>query len=162
VIALRRVGPDDWREWRSLRLEALREAPYAFSSSLADWQGRGDTERRWRRRLESVPFSVIALLDGAAVGQVSGTACSTNASVELLSMWVAPVGRGRGVGDVLVEAVVDWARQQSANRVVLSVRHTNSHAIALYERNGFVRTQHNTEDGEFSMARRLRRSHSSM
>ncbi|WP_433718687.1 hypothetical protein ACQP2Y_30745 [Actinoplanes sp. CA-051413] len=44
------LAPDDLI-WRELRLEALREAGYAFGSQLADWQGDGDREERWRARL---------------------------------------------------------------------------------------------------------------
>ncbi len=94
---VRSIGADDWRLWRELRLEALREAPYAFSSTLADWQGDGDTEQRWRARLTSVPFNVVAYFDDAAAGIVSGTAPDAENTVELISMWVAPFG-GDGMG----------------------------------------------------------------
>ena len=42
VIEMRVPVPDDWRTWRALRLAALAEAPTAFGSQLADWQGKGD------------------------------------------------------------------------------------------------------------------------
>lgn len=52
-------------------------------------------------------------------------------------MWVAATARGAGVGTTLVEAVAEWARSSGARSVSLSVKATNSHAIALYERLGF-------------------------
>jgi len=64
VIDVRTVGVEDWRLWRDLRLEALREAPYAFGSTLAEWQGEGDTEVRWRARLSTVRLNVVAYLNG--------------------------------------------------------------------------------------------------
>ena len=65
MIELRVLTPDDWRIWRRIRLAALAEAPYAFGSRLADWQGDGDREERWRARL-GIPgsFNVVAVLDG--------------------------------------------------------------------------------------------------
>jgi GNAT superfamily N-acetyltransferase len=155
VITLRTLDPDGWTEWRALRLAALREAPYAFSSRLVDWEGEGDTERRWRDRLETVPFNVIAFLDGRAAGQVSGTARRSDGSVMLVSMWVAPIARGQGVGDALVDAVIEWAREQSANHVVLDVVPANVHAIALYERHAFSQTGHTNENDELEMTRQL-------
>lgn len=138
MIALSTIRTEDWRVWRELRLEALREAPYAFASTLGEWQHRGDSESRWRERLRSVPFNVIARLGAEAAGMISGLPAAVPESVELISMWVAPFARGRGVGDALIGAVVSWAREQGAKRIELAVREQNTHAIALYTRNGFV------------------------
>jgi len=139
-INLRRIGPEDWPLFRGLRLDALAEAPYAFGSKLADWQGPRDTEARWRARLSDVPLNLVAEWCGTPAGMVSGTAPDPNGSVELISMWVAPVARGRGVGDALVKAVVEWAAREQASRVVLAVFETNRCALDLYRRHGFVET----------------------
>ena len=120
-----------------MRLAALAEAPYAFSSTLADWSGVGDTEARWRGRLADVPFNVIARIDGEAVGMVSATA-PRDGEVELISMWVAPRARGRGVGEALIGEAVTWAGLQAASQITLSVRSDNERAISLYARQGFV------------------------
>ncbi|MDQ2841327.1 MAG: hypothetical protein M3Y72_09865 [Acidobacteriota bacterium] len=72
---------DDWPLWRKLRLEALEEAPYAFSSTLVDWQGEGDTEARWRARLSTVPLNVVADLNGTVAGMVSATAPSQDETI---------------------------------------------------------------------------------
>jgi GNAT superfamily N-acetyltransferase len=138
AIDVRVIGVDDWRLWRDVRLEALREAPHAFSSTFADWQGEGDTEMRWRARLSSVPFNVVAYVNGEASGMVSGTAADQDGTSELISMWVAPIARGQGVGDSLVAAVVQWARGQRAVKITLPVFESNEHAQVLYRRHGFV------------------------
>jgi GNAT superfamily N-acetyltransferase len=137
-IHLRKIGVDDWPVWRQLRLDALAEAPYAFGSKLADWQGAGDTETRWRGRLSDVPLNIVAEWRQTAAGMVSAIAPNPEGSVELISMWVAPVARGHGVGDSLVHAVIEWAREQNAARVALAVFDTNHRALALYRRHGFV------------------------
>ena len=59
---------------------------------------------------------------------------------ELISMWVSPAGRGRGIGDRLVRAVAQWARQQGAAALRLAVAEDNEKAAALYRRNGFAST----------------------
>ena len=154
MIELRAITPNDWRTWRELRLKALREAPYAFGSTLAEWQGAGDTQRRWRARLSEVPCNLVAFLDGVAAGIASGTALSPDGTVELISMWVAPFARGQGTGDALVSGVIQWAREQCASRVTLAVVPDNEHAIALYERHGF--SENGTVDGEITMFLTLR------
>ena len=127
---------DDWREWRALRLEALSEAPYAFSTRLEDWSGPADREDRWRSRFVSIPFNAVATIGGVPAGMVGATEPSGGES-ELLSMWVSPGARGKGVADALVRAVVEWARRQGASSLALDVREANAHAIALYRRHGF-------------------------
>jgi GNAT superfamily N-acetyltransferase len=137
-INLRQIGVDDWPLWRKLRLQALEEAPYAFGSKLADWQGEGDTETRWRGRLSDVPLNIVAEWQKTAAGMASATALDPDGAVELISMWVAPFARGRGVGDSLVNAVIEWAREQQASRVALALFGGNERALALYRRHGFV------------------------
>jgi ribosomal protein S18 acetylase RimI-like enzyme len=116
---------------------------------LAEWQGAGDTEMRWRQRLMDVPFNLIAYLDDAPAGIASGTAVTADGSVELISMWVAPFARGRGVGDKLIDGVIQWAREQHAKRVLLAVVPANAQAIALYRRHGF--RDAGVVDGELTM-----------
>ncbi len=147
MIEIRPLRSDDWAEWRAVRLEALGDSPEAFTSKLADWEGPGDTEPRWRSRLETVEYNVLATLDGQSAGQVSGLVVSSRPStVELISMWVAPFARGKGVGDRLIEAVMEWARQRPAERVVLDVMIANSAARNLYERHGFVALDDRVDD----------------
>lgn len=78
---MRVLTPDDWRAWRQLRLAALAEAPDAFGSRLADWQGDGDREERWRARL-GIPgsFNVVAVLDGEPAGLASGVPAGEGAA----------------------------------------------------------------------------------
>ena len=137
MISIRTVGEDEWERWREVRLAALAQAPEAFCSTLAEWTGTGDIEDRWRKRLVDVPYNVLAYVEEEPAGMVSATA-PQEGSVELISMWVAPVARGAGVGDALIAGVFTWAEQHWASSVALSVRIANHRAISLYARNGFV------------------------
>ncbi|ASR35620.1 acetyltransferase [Prauserella marina] len=142
MLELRTVTSDDWPVWRELRLAALAEAPYAFGSTLAQWQGAGDREDRWRARME-IPgaHNVVAMVDGLPAGMVSGIpADDAEDSVELISMWVSPVVRGKGVGDRLIREVERWAAERAATSLRLSVMPDNVRATALYERHGFTDT----------------------
>ncbi|WP_444950439.1 GNAT family N-acetyltransferase [Micromonospora ureilytica] len=141
MIEIRVLTPDDWPTWRELRLAALTEAPGAFGSRLADWQGDGDREQRWRDRL-SIPGShnLVAVLDGRPVGMASGVPTADPLVMDLISMWVHPDARGRGVGDRLVNEVAHWAREHGADRLRLSVMPQNARAKALYHRAGFALT----------------------
>lgn len=135
-MRIRTISPDEWHIWRGLRLDALREAPYAFATKLKDWEGAGDTEARWRARLHELTFNAIAEVDGVPSGMVGGM--ERDNEVQLLNLWVAPHARGQGVSDALVEAVIAWARSRRAEEVSLGVWAGNDHAFELYRRHGFV------------------------
>ncbi|WP_037604264.1 GNAT family N-acetyltransferase [Streptacidiphilus rugosus] len=142
MLELRILEADDWPIWRELRQAALAEAPSAFGSTLAEWQGPGDREVRWRARLE-IPggFNVVAVVDGRPAGMVSGVPDEeAEDAVELISMWVSPAARGQGVGDALMQAVEHWATGRGAAHIRLSVMPDNPRAAALYERHGFTDT----------------------
>src|SRR5687767_1541582 len=124
MLELRRVECDDWKLWREVRLAALRDAPYAFGSTLAEWTDQGDTQSRWRDRLEAVPLNLVAIADGTAVGQASGTPIREDGRVEVISMWVAPTSRGQGIGIALLDEIATWAREQGASAILLSVKPT--------------------------------------
>ncbi len=56
----------------------------------------------------------------------------------ILNIAVDPAYRGRGLGKRLLEYALDYCRQVGAERVELEVRTSNSAAIALYQKYGFV------------------------
>ena len=62
-IRVRQLAVDDWREARAARLMALADAPYAFSSTLADEQAYADD--LWRRRAGS--GRTFGAYDGARI-----------------------------------------------------------------------------------------------
>lgn len=137
------VSPDEWELWREVRLQALADAPEAFGSPVGEWEMAD--EQQWRQRLVSVPFNVVAVVDGVPVGQASGSRLFDRKLVGLTSMYVASAARGSGTADALVEAVKEYARGLSATVVRLSVRRQNARAIKFYERVGF---EHTDEPGD--------------
>jgi len=141
------LKPEDWPVWRKLRQSALAEAPDAFGSTLVEWTGVRDTEQRWLERLRDVPVNLVLALDGEPAGMVSITAPNADGAVELISMWVAPEARGRGGGDQAVRQAITIAALRFPNCAMrLSVKTINRHAIALYQRHGFVDAGPSTDD----------------
>lgn len=127
------IGPDDWQEFRDLRLAALADAPAAFGSRHADWVDA--PEERWRERLDAVPLNLVARRRGRPVGMASGA--PEGEELELISMYVAPAARGTGLAEALVERVVEWGAA-AGRATFLMVRTDNAPATATYLRCGFV------------------------
>jgi ribosomal protein S18 acetylase RimI-like enzyme len=145
---------DEWRVFRDVRLAALEEAPYAFSARFEDENER--TEAEWRAKVAGWTRFVIEL-DGRVVAMVSSGPANYTGTAVLTSLWVDPSARGQGVGDRLVETVVDWSKNHGYRRLVLWVAERNSHAETLYERHGFRKTGEviRSPRPEFEMSRVL-------
>jgi ribosomal protein S18 acetylase RimI-like enzyme len=58
---------------------------------------------------------------------------------EIAKMAVSPEARGRGYGDLLMEATTEFARRAGAKRIVIVSNTVLAPAIRLYEKHGFVR-----------------------
>jgi GNAT superfamily N-acetyltransferase len=138
MTAIRRIGADDWQLLRATRLAALKDAPEAFESTYAD--ALGFDEARWRRRAEQIP--TFLAFDGAdPVGMAGGYPEEHRPGTrDLISMWVSPTVRGRGVAGQLIDAVAGWARDDGAAELHLWVVTGNAAARAAYVRAGFVAT----------------------
>jgi ribosomal protein S18 acetylase RimI-like enzyme len=74
---------------------------------------------------------------GNLLGVVGGFRRLDPLEVQLVSLWVDPHARGRGVARALIRAVASWARDGGAARVVLFVQEANAPGRALYVRAGF-------------------------
>jgi GNAT superfamily N-acetyltransferase len=118
-------------------LAALKEAPNAFGSTYESEAGAGDDT--WQERLAD-RTRFVAEIDGASAGIVSGGDSGAEGTAAITTMWVDPRFRRRGVGDLLVKSVLEWAQSTGYSRVVLWVTEGNDKAEKLYERNGFART----------------------
>ena len=138
-IRVRRLGPDDWKVWRDIRLAALADAPNAFGATLAEEQ-RFD-EAKWRLRLTPSSGMAAVALDGPnAVGLIGGWTPEWTDAVFLVATWVDPAARRQGVADALVAEVLNWSRDHGYPRVELRVTDGNDVARRLYLRNGFLPT----------------------
>ena len=134
TVEIVRIGPDDWREFRDVRLASLSDAPGAFGARHSDWVDA--TEERWRQRLVEVPFTVVARSGVRAVGVACGTE-SGDDDAYLISMWVAPEHRGTGLAGRLIDRVVSWAAS-GGRQTWLMVRDDIAAAIRAYAKAGFL------------------------
>jgi GNAT superfamily N-acetyltransferase len=81
----------------------------------------------------------FALVDGKVLGTCAlRREPEAGDTYELCKMAVDPEARGFGLGDVLMEAVVRFARERSARRVYLVSNTKLAPALGLYRKHGFV------------------------
>jgi putative acetyltransferase len=87
-------------------------------------------------------------------GQVLGTCAVLRHGAEeceIAKMAVAPAARGRGFGDLLMEAAIRFATAVNARRVIIVSNTVLEPAIKLYQKHGFVRVPL-ASDGRYQRA----------
>ncbi len=136
---VRTVSEDDWAALRSIRLKALADSPSSFGSTFAREQAF--TEELWRERARGSATTrlFLATKERAAIG-VAGVFDEGDGSVQLVSVWVSPEHRCRGVGRALTTAALRFAAERGFVIVRLWVTDGNATARALYEQLGFTPT----------------------
>ncbi|MFI6933251.1 GNAT family N-acetyltransferase [Streptomyces sp. NPDC050287] len=135
-VVLREPGPGDLG-WIVQRNAALYAAEYGFNADyeglvakiVADFAVDHDPhlERVW-----------IAELDGRPVGCIMCVRDEAPATARLRLLVVEPDARGLGIGDRLVTAVIDFAREAGYREVVLWTNDILGAARRIYQRHGFV------------------------
>jgi GNAT superfamily N-acetyltransferase len=136
AILIERLRADQWQRLKDIRIRALADAPDAFGTTLAEAFAWPDS--RWQEQCRTIT-TFIAVLDGRDVGMVRGVGSRENVGdAFLISMWVEPVVRRRGVAGQLIDQVIAWAKASGFSRLMLDVADTNRAAIARYASKGFV------------------------
>jgi ribosomal protein S18 acetylase RimI-like enzyme len=144
---LRRIRADEWRQYRELRLEALKDSPLAFVEQYEESLAQPD--RFWQDRVErsatgGASGTFVAVHAGRFIAKAS---CFVEAEVteyvsaHIVGVYVTPQFRGQAVAEALVNAVIRWAQEEAcADRIRLFVMQSNDRAAAFYRRIGFVPT----------------------
>jgi len=118
----------------------LRDDADFFATRYDDMVREPDsTWREWvAEAAEGSEKALFVAEDGGAwLGVVGAFVRVDPLEVQLISMWVDPGARGRGVARDLIRAVATWTLGRGSNRVVLFVQEANIPARRLYERAGF-------------------------
>ena len=131
VVALEQVlfGPSAWSE------TVLRGELAGAGRWYVGIDGPGVPTPRTLGPIGAPPAAPQAPVAGL-VGYVG--AGSDGEVVEVMTIGVAPHAQRQGLGALLLEALLGYARTVGAQAVLLEVRVDNDPAIALYERAGFI------------------------
>jgi GNAT superfamily N-acetyltransferase len=157
-ISVRSLHEDDWQDFRSVRLAALRESPEAFAATLEEEEAYD--EEFWRERMRR-SARLVAEKDGQGIGVASvGRADSDEGEAgELFGLWVSPEARGSGVATRLVRESARLAAGRGQSHLVYWVGTENGRAVAFASGMGFRPTDHrrpmgvvSEEDGEEEIA----------
>ena len=140
-MSIRRLRAGDTQEYRQLLLQAYERHPQAFTSSASE---RAAMPMNW---WESRLTSRLDVLLGAFVADelvgIVGLALEPREKARhkatLFGLYIVEAQRNGGLGQQLVQAVLDEARRHTFLRLIqLTVTAGNDPALKLYQRCGFI------------------------
>ena len=133
---IRTLTQEDWQDWRTIRLEAVRLHPEAFGGAHEDESLNSDDSFK-QGLIKNTVFGAYS--DGSLVG-VAGFFIFSMRKMQhrgsLFSMYLKKQYRGQHIAGELVNSVIDYAKSR-VQQLHCTVVTTNNAAIALYKKHGF-------------------------
>lgn len=137
---VKKLSKDDWRGYRDVRLEALKESPDAFGSSYSENIGRSD--QYWMNKLSLLDEKkeknfFCAVLDNGNFISIGGAYQDNNNEWNIIAMYAKKEYRGLGAGSLLFSKILDELRGKKVKKVFLRVNVIKVPAVSLYKKFGF-------------------------
>jgi GNAT superfamily N-acetyltransferase len=143
-MRIRAIDPNELDLHRVVRLSALQDAPDAFGETFVEAAAKPMTYWEELTRSVTEPDRNVMFLacDGDDVlGCVYGLVNRVLADQGRVGgMWVNPAARRRGIGQALLEAVIEWSRRRGFKGLGLWAPAHSPAALALYAKAGFRQT----------------------
>jgi RimJ/RimL family protein N-acetyltransferase len=138
-MEIRRLTPDDAREYRALRIRALWEFPEAFTSSYEEDEKQ--PIETWEVRLGGELMMFWGAFESGALCGMVGLERERRAKNRhkaiVIGMYVSQEYFGAGMGRALIDALLAEARSIGLEVLVLTVTEGNTVATNFYEAAGF-------------------------
>ena len=146
-VEILKLPVEAWRDYKTLRLEALRHDPQAYSSRYDDQRGYPDSF--WQSRLADAAqgehtWLLFARSGESLVGLVGAFREEDDPlAAHVVSVYVSPEARGRGISRRLMQALLAELAQAGIKKATLGVNTGQAAATHLYRGLGFttVRTE---------------------
>lgn len=139
TVHIRLLTRDDAAAYQAVRLRALQESPDAFTVSYSEEVDQPLTH--FAAMLEIAP-TFGAFVGGKLVGLIGvsiGRWLKLRHRATIIRVYVAPELRGQGIARRLLDAALDYARQQPQIEILdLEVTVGNEVARRMYAEAGFV------------------------
>ena len=131
-VSIERLTPADWDAVRRIYLEGIATGDATFETDAPGWEIWDGAHRQDARLLARRAGRVVGW---AALTRVSGR-CVYGGVAEV-SVYVAEIARGEGVGRALLEALIAASEQAGVWTLQAGIFPENAASIALHERCGF-------------------------
>lgn len=131
-----KLEPEDLPIFKAIRLESLKMAPDAFANTFADWSRLSDEE--WLDRMRIPVFVMLKRSEPVGImGLMPQHGEKRLHRASIIMVYLRESEQGSGLANVLLQALMDFAKESGLRQLELNVNQTNIRAIRFYERHGF-------------------------
>ncbi|MFX0132917.1 MAG: GNAT family N-acetyltransferase [Candidatus Hodarchaeota archaeon] len=136
MFEVKKLSSERWKEYRDLRLEALKSDPIAFSSSYEE--EKNITEDEWKKRINN---ALLAFSNDKLVGiivYIINNKNKTKHIANIFGVYVKKEYRRQGIGKKMIENALKIIQKNViVSKIKLGVNPELKAAVKLYEKCGF-------------------------
>ena len=145
MINIRTANKNDSEALQNLNQEVFIDNQQYDSDLKMDWS-KSENGKNYFNKILNDPESCcfIAEENGQPVGYISASPRKVNylksKYFEIDNMGVAPKYRSKGIGSLLIDKCLGWAKIKGYNRLHVNAYFSNKKAVNFYKKNGFSET----------------------
>jgi len=135
-IKIKKLNKNRWKDYRDLRLEALKKEQIAFGSSYNE--EKNISEEEWKKRIKNVLFAFSKDKPIGMIVYIRESKIKTKHTANIFGVYVTREYRGQGVGKKLVDSALARIRKsKGVLKIKLTVNPKQKAALKLYQNYGF-------------------------
>ena len=136
MVVIKKLPVSRWKDYRDLRLEALKKDPTAFESSYEEQ--RLAKENKWKKGIRNVLFAMSNDKPIGMIVYVFEDKMKTRHLANIFGVYVKKEFRGMGIGRQLIESAISMIKQnKNIIKIGLTVNPKQKAALSLYKKFGF-------------------------
>lgn len=138
-IIIRPFHIHEWEDFKTKRLQALKELPHLFLSGYAESAVKDD--HHWRDMIEDEKCKIFGLFDDRKLVGITGVFESqydpSGKTANLGMSFIDSEYRRKGLSNMLYQARIDWARSKGFKKITVGHREGNEASKAANQKFGF-------------------------
>ena len=135
-MKIRILKQEDWKIWKSFRLEALKNSPENFGSSYEEELNWSDLDFQSALTKSDIFGAFIDNSLASCAGFYSLNSVKTKHRGFIWGMYTQPEYRGQGIASALIQTIINYANSR-VTQLHLTCVTGNLGGVALYQKHGF-------------------------
>lgn len=134
-LNIRELTPNDWEQYRNIRLIAMQTDPRTFSATFEEEKNR--EESYWVEMLSKKGRSTYGAYKKDDLAAIATHLQIDSDNYRISGVYTLEQWRGKNLSTDLITRLIDDIKKKGAKKISLNVNTKNDPAVHLYEKLGF-------------------------